>query len=210
MDQEAGGRAAGDLLALQHAALQHARRDAVDPPKHKCGHQPPANRQQLRARSTNTLSGRQSIRQHHPSRRRPRAALETNLDEAESQPASEKVRNRQTRVGRTTSMAYYSQTTSTGEGLIKDSGRLLAGVRVDEGRTWPARTRTNRLSKASNLAGQTNTYPQMALEATRAAEHFAISNDRLPGSLAPAHRYCPGSDGSSRRRYVIDRGCASA
>ena len=29
-------------------------------------------------------------------------------------------------------MAYYSQTTSTGEGLIKDSGRLLAGVRVDE------------------------------------------------------------------------------
>ena len=70
MDQEAGGRAAGDLLALEHA-----RRDAVDPPKHKCGHQPPANRQQLRARSTNTLSGRQSIRQHHPSRRRPRARV---------------------------------------------------------------------------------------------------------------------------------------
>ncbi len=72
----------------------------------------------------------------------------------------------------------YYQTTSTGKAFIRENGQLLAGVWVDDG-PYPAGVNPNlSATKASNPAGFTNTYTQMALEASRAARHFGLSHNR--------------------------------
>lgn len=72
----------------------------------------------------------------------------------------------------------YYQTSSTGKTFIDETGQLLAGIWVDDG-PFPTGVNPN-LSKTSstNPAGPTNTYTEMALEASRAAQHFGISDDR--------------------------------
>jgi hypothetical protein len=72
---------------------------------------------------------------------------------------------------------YYQ----TGNGTvthIDESGNLLAGIWVDDG-PYPAGVNPN-LAKtsSSNAAGPTNTYTEMALEASRAAAHFGLLNKR--------------------------------
>ena len=72
----------------------------------------------------------------------------------------------------------YYETTPAGRTFIDESGQLLAGIWVDDG-PYPTGVNPD-LSKtsSSNAAGYTNTYSQMALEASRAAQHFGISKNR--------------------------------
>ena len=72
----------------------------------------------------------------------------------------------------------YYQTTSTGKTFIDERGQLLAGVWIDDG---PYPTGVNpdlSHTSATNPVGFTHTYTQMALEASRAAQHFGISTNR--------------------------------
>jgi serine protease len=79
----------------------------------------------------------------------------------------------------------YYQTTTTGKTFIDESGQLLAGVWVDDG-PYPAGVNPNLSpTNASNPAGYGNTYSQMALEASRAAQHFGINAN--PAALADAN-----------------------
>ena len=72
----------------------------------------------------------------------------------------------------------YYETTTGGKAFIDESGQLLAGVWVDDG-PYPAGLNPNLSgTNASNPAGPTNTYSELAMEATRAAQHFGISGDR--------------------------------
>lgn len=72
----------------------------------------------------------------------------------------------------------YYQTTSAGKTFIDESGQILAGVWVDDG-PYPTGLNPNlSQTKASNGVGPTNTYTEMAWEASRAAAHFGISGDR--------------------------------
>jgi hypothetical protein len=72
----------------------------------------------------------------------------------------------------------YYEATSGGKTFIDENGQLLAGVWVDDG-PYPAGVNPD-LSKTSsqNPTGYTHTYTQFGLEATRAAKHFGISNNR--------------------------------
>jgi serine protease len=72
----------------------------------------------------------------------------------------------------------YYETTSAGKTFIDEHGQLLAGVWIDDG-PYPAGVNPNLSpTKATNPGGYTNTYTQMALEASRAAQHFGISTNR--------------------------------
>jgi hypothetical protein len=68
----------------------------------------------------------------------------------------------------------YYEVTPTGKSFINERGNLLAGIWVDD-------RNPGNLSKtsASNPAGPTNTYTDMALEATRAAAHFRVRGAAL-------------------------------
>lgn len=72
----------------------------------------------------------------------------------------------------------YYETSTAGKTFINERGQLLAGVWIDNG-PYPHGVNPNLShTSASNPAGYTNTYSQMALEASRAAQHFGISNNR--------------------------------
>ena len=71
--------------------------------------------------------------------------------------------------------SQYFETDAAGhQRYINESGNLLAGIWVDD-------TNPGDLSKtlASNPAGPTNTYTDLAAEATRAAAHFGLSGAAL-------------------------------
>jgi hypothetical protein len=58
---------------------------------------------------------------------------------------------------------------------IDESGNLLAGIWVDDGPYPPGVNPNLSKTSSSNPAGPTNTYTEMALEASRAAAHFGQS-----------------------------------
>jgi serine protease len=71
--------------------------------------------------------------------------------------------------------SQYFQTDASGhQTYINENGNMLAGVWVDD-------THSGDLSKtlATNPAGPTNTYTQLATEATRAAAHFGVKGAAL-------------------------------
>jgi len=72
----------------------------------------------------------------------------------------------------------YYQTTSTGKTFIDEKGQLLAGIWVDDGPYPPGVNPNLSGTRATNPTGYGNTYSQMALEASRAAQHFGISTNR--------------------------------
>ena len=68
----------------------------------------------------------------------------------------------------------YYESDPSGTQYVDENGNLLAGIWIDD-------SHGGDLSKTSsqNTPGPTNTYTQMALEATRAAAHFGVSGDAL-------------------------------
>jgi hypothetical protein len=68
----------------------------------------------------------------------------------------------------------YYETTANGKSFINERGNLLAGMWVDD-KDPGNLSGTN----AGNPTGPTNTYTDMALEATRAAEHFHVKGSAL-------------------------------
>jgi hypothetical protein len=73
----------------------------------------------------------------------------------------------------------YYETSSTGKTFIDETGQLLAGVWIDDG-PYPFGVNPNLSGTlASNPGGFKNTYSQMALEASRAAQHFGIGTNSV-------------------------------
>ena len=68
----------------------------------------------------------------------------------------------------------YYESDPGGKAFINEGGQLLAGI-------WADNSTSGDLSKtsAANAAGPTNTYTRMAVEATRAAQHFGVSGAAL-------------------------------
>ena len=76
------------------------------------------------------------------------------------------------------SQDQYYETVSGGRVFIDEKNQMLAGVWVDDG-PYPVGVNPNLAgTKASNPGGFSNTYSQMALEASRTAKHFGISGNR--------------------------------